>query len=64
MTAVETATESIVGAGPASFRDAAPATRRDRFDRWFVTHEVAWELAMAAQSDCSVTRIRARARGI
>src|ERR1035437_3068708 len=28
-------------------REARPAIR-DAFNRWFVTHEVAWELAMAA----------------
>jgi voltage-gated potassium channel len=37
---METATESIVGAGPASTREA--------FNRFFVAHEVAWELGMAA----------------
>jgi hypothetical protein len=26
----------------------ARPTFRDEFNRWFVTHEVAWELAMAA----------------
>jgi voltage-gated potassium channel len=26
----------------------APASRRDRFNGWFLTHEVAWELFMAA----------------
>jgi hypothetical protein len=32
-------------------REAEPAAQpvfRDTFNRWFVTHEVAWELAMAA----------------
>ena len=28
--------------------DARLAPLRDAFNRWFVTHEVAWELAMAA----------------
>jgi voltage-gated potassium channel len=34
----------------AAARDAAPPTRRDAFNAWFVTHEVAWELAMAAMA--------------
>jgi voltage-gated potassium channel len=29
-------------------RAAAPASRRDAFNQWFLTHEVAWELLMAA----------------
>jgi voltage-gated potassium channel len=36
----ETANESIL--------DARPASPRDAFNGWFVTHEVAWELVMAA----------------
>jgi hypothetical protein len=28
--------------------DAPRPSPRDRFNGWFVTHEVAWELAMAA----------------
>lgn len=37
---METASESIL--------DARPASPRDAFNGWFVTHEVAWELTMAA----------------
>jgi hypothetical protein len=37
---METAGESILADKPTSPRDA--------FNGWFVTHEVAWELAMAA----------------
>jgi len=39
---------AATAAAPASRRDAAPRARRDRFDGWFLTHEVAWELFMAA----------------
>jgi voltage-gated potassium channel len=38
-----------LGATQSSARDAASrAPARDAFNAWFVTHEVAWELAMAA----------------
>jgi voltage-gated potassium channel len=38
-----------LGATQPSARDAVPrASRRDRFNAFFVSHEVAWELAMAA----------------
>jgi voltage-gated potassium channel len=35
-------------AAPRATRDATLDTRRDAFNRWFITHEVAWELGMAA----------------
>ncbi len=40
---------AIQSEGTTPLSEAAPvASRRDRFNGWFVTHEVAWELAMAA----------------
>ena len=35
---------------PDRTHDAPPRTRRDAFNAWFVTHEVAWELAMAVMA--------------
>lgn len=40
--------ETEAQAARSEIRDAAPRSRRDAFNGWFVTHEVAWELAMAA----------------
>ena len=41
-------THATIAEFAASGEAVARAPMRDQFNRWFITHEVAWELAMAA----------------